>query len=110
MTSLAATMTVLANTDNESAATVLLAALDSSQREIRDEALTAVLARHDEAAQRRILSRWNDLSARWKGQIAHRVGWLSGPIRQAIGSPDRHLQECALGAAIYTRDYDLIPA
>ena len=45
MPGLATTFDLLANTDNEAAAAILVAGLDASQREVRDLSLTALLAR-----------------------------------------------------------------
>jgi hypothetical protein len=106
---LATTFRLLGNTDNDAAAAVLIAALDSSQREIRDEALAALLQRHSNTAELFVLGRWNELSLRWKTQIAERTGWLSGAIRMAILARDARLYECGCAAAVFTRDYDLIP-
>jgi HEAT repeat protein len=103
------TFELLANTPNDAATSVLVAALDSSQRDIRDQALTALLCRHSDAAARHILGRWNDLSPRWMSQIIQRTGWLSGAIRRAVLDLDRRYYECACVAVVATRDYDLIP-
>lgn len=103
------TFELLGNTENDAAAPVLLVALDSSQREIRDQALTALLQRHSSTAELNILGRWNDLSLRWKTQVAERAGWLSGAIKKAVLARDARLYECGCAAAVFTRDYDLIP-
>ncbi len=109
MPGLATTFDILANTTNDSSATVLVTALDASQREVRDLAITALLARRNAAAELHILRRWPDLSQRWKQQVADRPGWLSGAIRAAIVNRDANLYQCACEAAVYTRDYDSIP-
>src|SRR5262245_936956 len=106
---LTTTFELLAEAENDAATGVLLTALDASQREIRDQALTALLRRHSGTAELNILGRWNDLSLRWKTQIAERVGWLSGAIRKAVLARDARLFECGCAAAVFTRDYDLIP-
>jgi hypothetical protein len=103
------TCDLLGNTENDAAAAVLLAGLDASQREIRDAALTALLRRYSSTAELNILGRWNELSLRWKTQIAERTGWLSGAIKKAVVTRDARLYECACAAAVFTRDYDLIP-
>jgi len=109
MPGLATTFDILANTANDSAAPVLVTALDASPREVRDLAITALLARRNAAAELHILRRWPELSQRWKQQIADRPGWLSGAIRAAIVNRDPNLYECGCEAAVYTRDYDSIP-
>src|SRR3954470_22975394 len=109
MPGLATTFDVLANSANEAAAHLLITALDAPQREVRDLALTSLLARRSSAAELNILRRWPELSQRWKQQVAERPGWLSEAIRAAIVNRDPHLYECACEAAVYTRDYDSIP-
>lgn len=106
---LTVTFDLLGNTENDAAAAVLLAGLDSSQREIREQALAALLQRHSSTAELNLLGRWNDLSLRWKTQIAERAGWLSGAIKKAVLARDARLYECGCAAAVFTRDYDLIP-
>jgi HEAT repeat protein len=106
---LARTFELLANTENEAAGAVLVGALDSSHRDVRDLALTALLNRRCASAELHLLRRWNDLSARWKTQIAERPGWLSSAIRAAVVNRDPKLYECGCAAVVFTRDYDLIP-
>ena len=109
MPGLATTFDLLANSGNEAANAVLVTALDASQREVRDLALTALLARRNAAAELNVLRRWADMSLRWKQQIAERPGWLSGAIRAALVNREPKLYECGCAAAIFTRDYDSIP-
>src|SRR5438477_7687485 len=109
MPGLTTTFDVLANSENEAAAAVLVTALDATQREVRDLAFTALLAHRNAAAELNVLRRWPELSQRWKQQVADRPGWLSGAIRAAIVNRDPNLYECACEAAVYTRDYDSIP-
>ena len=84
MASLAQTFKFLADTDNDAASPLLLAALDASQRDIRDYALSAVLDRGNQGAELTILRRWPTLSDRWKQQIADRPLWLSNAIRAVV--------------------------
>jgi len=109
MGGLARTFELLSNTENEAAAAVLVGGLDASQRDVRDLVLAALLNRRNASAELHVLRRWNDLSARWKTQIAERPGWLSGAIRTAVVNRNRQLYECGCAAVVYTRDYDLIP-
>src|SRR6478752_4496683 len=109
MTALATTFRLLANTDNESAATVLISALDSSQREFREHALAAILDRKSHTAKLILLRRWPELSERWKQQIADRPGWLSRAIRAAIVNREPGLFDIACSAAVFTRDYEAVP-
>src|SRR3954447_21085959 len=109
MPGLATTFDLLSNTGNEAANAVLVTALDASQREVRDVALTALLSRRNAAAELNVLRRWADMSLRWKQQIAERPGWLSAAIRAALVNREPKLYECGCAAAIFTRDYDSIP-
>lgn len=109
MAALATTFRLLAKTDNESAVNVLVAGLNSSQREVREQALTAILDRQSPTTELLLLRRWPELSERWKQQIAERPGWLSRAIRAAIVNRERSLFEIACTAAVVTRDYEAIP-
>lgn len=109
MGSLATTFNLLSNSANEAATAVLVAALDASQRDVRDYALTAVLDRGTPAAELMMLRRWTSLSERWKQQIADRPGWLSNAIRATIFHRDPQLFGLACSAATFTRDYEAIP-
>lgn len=109
MAGLASTFERLANVENESASAVLVAALDSSHRDVRDLALAALLQRRSAAGELNILRRWTELSERWKTMVAERSGWLSGAIRTAIVNRDPKLMDRACAAAVFTRDYDAIP-
>src|SRR3569623_1052650 len=73
MAGLATTFDFLANTDNEAAAPVLVAALDAAQREVRDLALTALLARRNAAAELNVLRRWPELSPRLQQHLADEI-------------------------------------
>ncbi|HEX5106060.1 MAG TPA: HEAT repeat domain-containing protein, partial [Pirellulaceae bacterium] len=106
---LPATFELLASTANEAAVPVLVVALDSSQGDIRELAFSALLRRHSLAAEGEILRQWDSLCDRWKGQIAARDGWISGAIRQALLRSDPEHYERGCAAAVFTRDYDLIP-
>jgi HEAT repeat protein len=109
MATLDITFRLLANTANESATALLIAALDSSQREVRDHALEAILARKSHAAELVLLRRWPELSERWRQQIADRPGWLSRAIRAAIVNGEQALFEIGCSAAVFTRDYESVP-
>jgi HEAT repeat protein len=106
---LATTFRLLADTANDAASAVLIAALDVRDREIRDQALTALLCRRNDAAEETIVRRWKDLPAHSKSQVAQRGGWLSSAIRKALADSERRFYECGCAAAVGTRDYDLIP-
>jgi HEAT repeat protein len=106
---LAATFEVLGATANEAAVPVLVAALSSPRRELRDLAFTALLGRHGPVAEAEVLLRWRKLPDPWRRQIAVRTGWLTNAVRQALLRAEREPYECACEAAVYTRDFDVIP-
>ena len=106
---LAATFEVLAATPNEAAVPVLVAALSSPRRELRDLAFTALLGRHGPVAEVEVLQRWRTLPDPWKRQILSRPGWLSNAIRQALLRVDAEPYRGACEAAVYLREFDLIP-
>ena len=106
---LAATFELLATTANEAAVPVLVAALSSPRRELRDCAFSALLCRHGPVAEAEILKRWRSLSDPWKRQIQSKHDWLSNAIRQALVRGETDPYECACDAAVFTHDYDVIP-
>lgn len=106
MAGLATTFELLANAENEAADAILLAGLDSSHREARDAALSALLQRRNATAELQVLRRWSAMSERWKVQIAQRPGWLTAAIRATVVHRDVRLFETACSAAVFTRDYD----
>ena len=91
---LATTFEVLAATANEAAVPVLVAALSSPRRELRDLAFTALLGRHGSIAEAEVLQRWRTLPDPWKRQIHGRTGWLSNAIRQALLRCDAEPYAC----------------
>ncbi|MCA9124184.1 MAG: HEAT repeat domain-containing protein [Planctomycetaceae bacterium] len=108
-TGLAATFSVLANTQNEAAVRLLLDALDSRNRQIRVGALQALLSRRNAGADRELLKRWHTFSKRWKKIVAESSGRLSHAIRDAILSTDERLHQNGCDAVYSLREYDLIP-
>lgn len=106
---LAATFEVLATTANEAAVPVLVAALSSPRRELRDLAFTALLGRHGPVAEAEVLQRWRTLPDPWKRQIQSRTGWLTNAVRQALLKAEVEPYICACEAAVYLHEFDLIP-
>ncbi|MDX1945612.1 MAG: HEAT repeat domain-containing protein [Pirellulaceae bacterium] len=106
---LSTTFAALAASENDAAVAVLLAALDLPQREAREGAFEALLARRSERAELEILRRWSGMSDRWKSLVAERPGWISGAVRQAVLGQDAKLHAAGCEAAAATHDYDLIP-
>jgi HEAT repeat protein len=110
MSALAKTLQRLAETENEAAVPVLLAALRAPDRHLQEQALKALLQRTSALAEADIVGRWHELSSRLKSLIAEKPGWLSGAIHSALVSGQVDLVRNACEAAFATRDYDQIPS
>jgi hypothetical protein len=106
---LSTTIELLTGAANDTAAAVLVSALDVRERDIREAAVTALVSRRSDMAAAAALTRWNDLPPRCKSIIAHRAGWLSDAIKGALADGDLRSHQCACAAAVFTRDYDLMP-
>jgi HEAT repeat protein len=106
---LATTFRVLTKTENEAAVPVLIPALDSPDAAIQEGALTALLFRRNQAGQREIVRRIENMPSRWKEIIRGNPGRLTGALRDAVLSPDEKLCLNACQAAVMFREYDLIP-
>jgi HEAT repeat protein len=104
------TLKLLTDTANEAAVPVLLAALDSADRDIQQGALTAILGRRRGAGAKALVKRWGRLRARWKQQIANHPRQIAPAVRDAILSREGEL--CANGceALLSIREFELIPA
>lgn len=107
---LQATFAHLAQTENEAAVQLLIPALDSPHRAIQLGALRSLLERRSLAGQREIISRLHLLDEPWKAIIAERRASMSHALRDAILDASPRL--CANGcqAALWFREYDLLPA
>ncbi|MBN2024300.1 MAG: HEAT repeat domain-containing protein [Pirellulales bacterium] len=106
---LAATIDVLATTENEAAVDVLIAALDSRWQMIRDKALWALLTRRNAAGHREVIRRLHQLDAAGQAAVAQCRGRMGRALRDALLSPDE--QTCANGCqvAVWLDEFDLIP-
>jgi HEAT repeat protein len=103
------TFATLAATDNDAAVAVLVAALDVPQHAVHDGAMQALLQRSSPVAAAEVLRRWDQLSQRWKGQIAQRGDWTAGAVRKALLDVHDDMHRIGCEVAVATRDYDLIP-
>ncbi len=106
---LATTFHVLTHTDNEAAVRVLLAALDNPKPVIQEQALQAVLNRRGPQGGREILRRLDEMPPRWKEIIRRYHGRLIGALRDAIVGSDAEMMDRGARAAVWFREYDLIP-
>jgi HEAT repeat protein len=106
---LATTFRVLAKTENEAAVRVLTAALDSPHTAIQEGALGAMLARRSPAGGRELLRRLHTIPQRWKEIIRQNQGRLTRTLRDAMLGTNRQMFLNACRAAVWFREYDLIP-
>ena len=107
---LATTFRVLAKTRNDAAVDVLIAALDSDNPAVQEEALAAVLTRRSPVGHREVLRRFPEFSDRWKAIVGQHPGRLTHALRDALLGDDPLLYRNACQAAVAFREYDLIPA
>ena len=103
------TLEYLASTTNEAAVGLLVSAMNSADRNVQAGAVRTLLRRGSPAGQRELIRRWPLLSDRWKSVIADRPGRFSQAVRDAILSPDEPLRAHGCDAALWIRDFDLIP-
>ena len=103
------TFRLLGETENEAAANVLIAGLDSPHAAIREGALKAILSRRSPAGHWELVCRLHTLDEGSMDVIAARCDRISQALRNAIlGS---NPQVCANGcnAAVRFREYELMP-
>lgn len=109
MSGLNTTLDVLAQTKNEAAVPVLLAALDAPHLNVQAGAIHALLKRRGSAGPRALIKRWHRLSERWKNAASEKVGRITGAIRDAILSGDEQLVKNGCDAVLWISEYDLLP-
>jgi HEAT repeat protein len=106
---LSTTLQLLATTSNEAAVRVLNAALDSPHAAIREGALSAILSRRSPAGHREVLRRLDAVDERSRAIIEEHRGRMTQALRDAVLSGDRQLCINGCRAAVWFREYDLIP-
>lgn len=109
-TGLSKTLEMLVKSRNEAANDILLPALDSPYRSLREGALHTILRRRSPAGHRELVRRWPTLTDEWKDIVAQYPGQITGVLRDAILSADTAMCECGCEALLHLREYDLIPA
>ena len=109
MQGLATTFHLLTKTENEAALRVLLPALDSPREAIQEGALTALLNRRNPAGTKEILRRVAGMSPRWRSIIRQHHGRMTGALRDAVTGGDATMCRNGCQAAVWFREYDLIP-
>ncbi len=103
------TLRVLAETHNEAAVPVLLAALDSDDHPIREGVLPILLQRRSADAENDILRRWPEMGQHWKQLVIRREGWLSPAVRRALLGEDSSLATIGCLAGTELGDFEIIP-
>lgn len=106
---LTTTFQLLSRTDNEAAIRVLIPALDSPHPAVQEGALTAILARRSPAGGRELLRRLHTLPERWVAIVRQNHGRLTGTLRDAVLGTDWQMRVNGCRAAVWFREYDLIP-
>ncbi len=109
MQGLATTLRLLTKTENEAALRVLLPALDAPNPAIQEGALVAILNRRNPAGGREILRRMPTMSPEWKAIIRQHHGRITGTLRDAVLGSDVQMCRNGCQAAVWFREYDLIP-
>lgn len=102
------TLELLARTTNESAVSVLMAALKSSDVAVQDGALEALINRRTGSAQSELVRHWSELTERWKWTIAQHPRQVAPAVRNAILSPDEVLCTNGCDALLRIREYESI--
>lgn len=104
------TFELLAETENEAANRVLLAALDSPHASVRRSALASILARRSLAGFRAVVARFHEFDDDCRAIVAGNARRLTLALREAVTGSDRQTCFNACEAARTFREYDLAPA
>ncbi len=107
---LGTTLELLGHTLNEAAVRVLLPALDSPRVAIREGALEAILARRSPAGHRELVSRLHAVDEPSRQIIRRHSSRLTQALRDAILGEECQSFSNACRAAVWFREYDLVPA
>jgi len=106
---LAKTFELLGRTENKAAVRVLVPALDSSNARIAKDALRAILRRPGRLGKTAILDRLDKMPESWKRILEDNSARLSATLRDAVLGDDEEQFARALRAAVWLRQYELIP-
>ena len=107
---LATTLRVLTKTKNEAVTAVLVPGLDCADPAVQEGALKAILERHNVPGQREVVKRLHTINDRWRTILDQNYSRMTAVLRDAVLS--REHQTCVNGcnAALWFREYDLMPA
>ena len=103
------TIRLLSETKNEAAIGALVAGLASGQPMIREASLAAILSRRSTAGHREVLRRLHVLDESSKKMVRRHPGRMMHALRDALLDSDRQLITNGCRAAVWFREYDLIP-
>ncbi len=106
---LSTTLDLLCSTANEAATEVLVWALDSPYGEIRQGGFEALLARSNRQGHRALLARLHQFPWGWLERMREHGDRLRPVIREAITSEDSQLRRNGCQAAVWLRQYEVIP-
>lgn len=106
---LAATLELLTKTGNDAAVGALLPALDSCHTTIREGALRALLGRPNVKGHREILRRLHQIDDAARRMVQQCSGRMTRAIRDALLDDDAQLRQNAYRAALWLREYELMP-
>ena len=107
---LTTTFQLLGKTPNEAASRILIPAMDSPVETIRQMALRALLSRRCQVGQREVIGRLDRLDEESLEIVRNHGGRMAPALRAAILGSDPRLCANACQAALWLREYDLIPA
>jgi len=109
-TGLETTFRVLAATETDAVSRLLIEGLDSPHAAIRRMALETILARRNLVGHREIVSRLHRFDASWQAIVRENRDRMTPALREALVGDDRQAWSNACTAAVWFRQYDLIPA
>jgi len=107
--SLETTFEVLSNSRNESAVPVLISALDSTDGQVYESAIRAIVARRSKAGHLAVLNRWHVLTPQQRELVLEGRGRMSGAMRDAVLSDDDQLFKNACELVEEFTEFDLVP-
>lgn len=105
---LATTFETLAASRNDAANRVLLEALRSTDPDVYDHALKAVIARRFKPGHLEVLGIWHRLSPKQRQFLQEGRGRMSGALRDAVLSEDEQLFQNACEVVEHFKEFDLI--
>ncbi|ADB18443.1 hypothetical protein Psta_3788 [Pirellula staleyi DSM 6068] len=103
------TFKLLAETENNVADELLLVAVDSGNRALAEQALSALVMRQSPWGQQQVLRRWKGFAPNLKSLMSEHASWMSQTLRHVILHRDAELWPVACQAMIEMHEFDQIP-